>query len=112
MVAFPASPTRGTDMPQNQPERRDDCPDCDRGGMSRRNFLWTTVGSAAAIAGASAGVLGIPSISPAAEAASPGKATSETLVGQLYKSPKEEQKKAICFPFDHAKRSDVDNNWF
>jgi hypothetical protein len=54
----------------------------------------------------------MPKFNLAAEAARPSGASSETLVAQLYKSLKEEQKKAICFPFDHAKRSDIDNNWF
>jgi len=39
-------------------------------------------------------------------------ATSETLVGQLYGSLTDAQKKVICFPFDHELRSKVDNNWF
>ncbi len=89
------------------------CSDCDH--LSRRGFLKTTVGSAAAIAAASAGVLGvsaIPSFSFADEAAASAKPTSETLVTQLYKSLKDDQKKAICFPFDNPLRSDVDNNWF
>ena len=89
------------------------CADCD--SVSRRRFLKTTVGSAAAIAAASAGVLGVAGLSTgslAAEAASPNKSSAETLVAQLYKSLKAEQKKAICFPFDHPLRSDVDNNWF
>ena len=89
------------------------CSDCDH--LSRRGFLKTTVGSAAAIAAASAGVLGvsaIPNFSFADEAAIAPTPTSETLVAQLYKSLKDEQRKAICFPFDHPLRSDVDNNWF
>jgi hypothetical protein len=99
-------------MSQNQPPRTN-CTDCD--GPSRRDFLRTSVGAAAAIAGATAGVLGItPSGKTlAAEAASPQKTVeSETLVAQLYKSLKEEQRKAMCFPFEHKLRSEVDNNWF
>ncbi|QOV92416.1 DUF3500 domain-containing protein [Humisphaera borealis] len=38
-------------------------------------------------------------------------ASSETLVAQLYGSLKEEQKKILCFPFDHPLRLKVDNNW-
>jgi hypothetical protein len=50
----------------------------------------------------------------AAEAATPAAAaaSSETLVAQLYKSLDEEQKKVLCFPFDHKLRSEVNNNWF
>ena len=36
---------------------------------------------------------------------------SETLVTTLYKSLTDEQRKAICMPFDHELRSKVDNNW-
>jgi hypothetical protein len=89
------------------------CSDCD--SVTRRGFLKTTVGSAAAIAAASAGVLGLAGLSAnvmGEEIAAQIKPASETLVAQLYKSLKEEQKKAICFPFDHPLRSDVDNNWF
>ena len=39
------------------------------------------------------------------------KATGETLVQQLHGSLTEEQRKIICFDFDHALRSKVDNNW-
>lgn len=35
----------------------------------------------------------------------------ETLVATLYKSLSEEQRKAVCFAFDHPLRSKVDNNW-
>lgn len=37
--------------------------------------------------------------------------TSETLVTQLYQALSLEQRKAICFPFDHPLRNKVDNNW-
>jgi len=40
-----------------------------------------------------------------------GPAQSETLVTTLYRSLSEEQKRAICFPFDHELRKKVDNNW-
>lgn len=36
---------------------------------------------------------------------------SETLVAHLYHSLTEEQKKEVCFPFDHELRSKVDANW-
>jgi hypothetical protein len=88
------------------PARRIECPDCD--AVSRRNFLRTTAATVAAVAtvttAGGAWVRG-------AEAA-PAAPTSETLVAQLYKTLKDEQRKAICFPFDHPLRSDVDNNWF
>jgi hypothetical protein len=37
--------------------------------------------------------------------------TSETLVTTLYQSLTEVQRQAVVFPFDHALRSKVDNNW-
>ena len=39
------------------------------------------------------------------------KPTSETLVQTLHKSFSEEQRKQLCFPFDHPLRSKVNNNW-
>ena len=82
------------------------CPDCaspriiviDEPLIDRRGFLRQTTAAAAAMA-----------LAPWARAAE--KAKSETLVQQLYSSLSEEQKKSICFPFDHARRSMVDNNW-
>jgi Protein of unknown function (DUF3500) len=38
-------------------------------------------------------------------------APAETAVARLYKALKDEQKKTICFPFDHPLRSTVRNNW-
>ena len=71
-------------------------------GQSRRDFLKTTAGLAAACA-----VGSVPLIGRAAVLA----ATSETLVATLYKSLREEQRKALCFSFDHPLRTEVDNNW-
>ncbi|MEW6302575.1 MAG: DUF3500 domain-containing protein [Verrucomicrobiota bacterium] len=71
--------------------------------MDRRTFLKSTVAGVAAV---TAGTL------PSFAAAKKSKAgESETLVATLYKSLTEEQRKAICFPFDHPLRSKVDNNW-
>lgn len=72
--------------------------------MSRRRFLKST----AAVA-----LLPFGAVSEAADrlkraAAQP----SETLVGTLYKSLNEEQRKLICFPFGHELQSKIDNNWF
>ena len=97
-------------MSERNPMHSSSCPDC---GASRREFLKGTVGSLAAVTAASSGVLGLVSSGRrvlAAEAPAPT-ATSETLVQQLYSSLREEQKKVICFPFDHPLRSKVDNNW-
>ena len=37
--------------------------------------------------------------------------SSETLVGQFYKSLSEEQQKGVCFEFGHELQSKIDNNW-
>lgn len=89
----------------------DSCPDCsdstplDR-ALTRRKFLRQTAGTAAF---AAAGVA-LPSLAEAAKAGKK-KTQSETLVKSLYDSLSEEQRTAICFPFDHELRLKVDNNW-
>jgi hypothetical protein len=81
----------------NTSSRSASCPDCD--GFSRRDFLKTTLAASAALGG-------IPLIGHGAPAA-----TSETLVTTLYKSLREDQRKALCFAFDNPLRSEVDANW-
>lgn len=73
--------------------------------LSRRQFLKTTAGGLALSALAGAG----PRPLLAEETAQ--KDTSETLVTTFYKSLADEQKKSICFDFDHPLRHKVDNNW-
>ncbi len=68
--------------------------------LDRRTFL-----TGAAAAGA-ASALPVPSL--AAKAKAP---TAETLVQSLYKTLNDDQRAAICFPFDHDLRLKVDNNW-
>lgn len=76
------------------------------GPITRRDFLKTAIGGAAAATalGAAPGILAPRAL--AAKGAQP-----ETLVATLYKSLTEEQRKAVAFPFDHPLRSKVDNNW-
>lgn len=80
------------------------CPDCTE--PSRRSFLKTAAGGVAAFS--AAGMLGSHVL---ADDAVKSAADSETLVTSLFKTLTEEQKKEIVFPFDHALRSKVDNNW-
>ena len=80
------------------------CEDCC--GISRRNFLKTTIaGTAVAAAGS------LPAFAEKSGwlANTPGQ--PETLVATLFKSLNEKQRNEIAFAFDHPLRSKVDNNW-
>jgi hypothetical protein len=80
------------------------CPECD--GLSRRQFL-RGVGGAAAVAATG----GLPLFAvPRAASAAP-KGAQETLITRLYTTLTEEQKKAVCFGWDHPKRLMISNNW-
>jgi len=72
--------------------------------VSRRRFLKTTAAAATVL-------LPFGSVVEAADAAKATSKTSETLVGELYKTLTEEQRKAVCFPFGHELQSKVDNAW-
>src|SRR4051794_10863566 len=85
--------------------------DCCSHQVSRRDFLKNTVTGAVALA-AAAPLTGIAAQFEPAKKIANRIGTPETLVATLYKSLGEEQRKAICFPFDHPLRSKVDNNWF
>jgi hypothetical protein len=68
--------------------------------FSRRNFIKSSVAASALAASgmtglAKANVMGQP----------------ETLVAQLYKSFNDEQRKKLCFDWNHKKRSEVEANW-
>jgi hypothetical protein len=78
------------------------CLECEGDGLTRREFLKGAVVGAAATALPWAGVAGAAPAAPA---------TSETLVTQFYRTLTEEQRKVVCFPFEHPLRSKVDNNW-
>lgn len=82
----------------NTNDRSITCPDCD--SVSRRDFLKTTLAAAAVSSS-------LPIIGRAAQSSAP----SETLAATLFKSLSEEQRRAVCFAFDHPLRSKVDNNW-
>jgi hypothetical protein len=87
-----------------------ECPDC-ADGFDRRGFL-RTVGVTAAAAAAA------PLLVKEGHAAPTVKSAAETAVKGLYDSLTEEQRKAICFPWDHTEkargllRTFVSNNWF
>ncbi len=71
---------------------------------SRRAFLKST--TAVGLAASSGLVTSLPAVAKDAAPAEP-----ETLVQQLHGSLNEKQKKQVCFPFDHALRSAINNNW-
>jgi hypothetical protein len=69
--------------------------------LKRREFLKATA------AGLAAGGFCGARIGFAADAA----AQPETLVGQLYQSLTDDQKKLMAFDYDHPLRQEIDNNW-
>ncbi len=74
--------------------------------VSRRQFV-RTVG-----AGVLAAAAPMPGrIASAADVGPTRSAPAETTVGRLYKTLNAEQRKLLCFPFDHPLRSRVGNNW-
>ena len=68
--------------------------------MDRRRFVKSAVLGSAALAAV-----------PLGQAAKK-KASSETLVAQLFNSLNEGQKKVVAFPFEHPLREKVNNNWY
>jgi len=84
---------------------RVDCADCND-SFSRRDFV-KAVGGAAVAAGA------IPLfVSPGTVQAAPtSKSKAETTVKKFYESLSANQKKAVCFGFDHPNRSKLNPNW-
>ena len=76
------------------------CPDC-QPNLSRREFVQAVGGTALA-----AGML------PRFVGAAPKPdSPAETAVAQFFKSLTDEQKKEICFPFDHERRRTINANW-
>lgn len=84
--------------------RKADCPECSA-PLTRRDFVRATGAAAAALTigwGRSAPALGAPP-SPSSP--------SETAVARLFTSLNDDQRKAICLPFDDPKRSRINANW-
>ncbi len=101
-------------MDQAKPKRV--CPDCEnpeRLDVGRREFL-RTVGMAAAVA--ATGGIELFAVPRAAAAPTP-KSTAETAVKALYETLTDDQKKVVCFAWDHKDpqrgllRTHVSNNW-
>ena len=92
-------------MRKEDASRQLPCSDC--GDVSRRRFLRTAATTAGA-AGLSLGSAGSLLSAEEKKKAQP----AETVVKQLFDSLKDKQRKLVCMPFDHAKRSMINNNWF
>ncbi len=82
---------------------RTDCPECGDNSVSRRDFVRRVTG--AAVAGSL-----LPLARTALANPSPSSA-AETNVKRFYDTLTEDQKKTICFPFDHPLRSKINANW-
>jgi hypothetical protein len=92
------------------------CPDCALDtdvGVGRREFLRTVGAGAAAAATGGLAVFATPRV----QAAPTPKSVAETAVKGLYDSLTEEQRKVVCFEWDHKDpqrgllRTHVSNNW-
>ncbi len=79
------------------------CPDCNP--SNRRSFIKTVAGASAlallSTRSLSAGLFSGPSLNSA----------SETAVSEFFKSLTDEQKKTLCFPFEHELRHRISANW-
>jgi hypothetical protein len=81
------------------------CSDCES-DLSRRDFLRSAGG--ATLAGA-VGSLLIPSAG--LYAAPSAKSAAETAVGRFYQSLTDQQRDAICLPFNHPQQHKISANW-
>jgi hypothetical protein len=86
-------------------ESRNTCPDCDD-SLSRRAFVRTVTG--AAVAGS---LLPLAAAPRGAGAAPSPKSTAETAAKRFFDSLSADQRKVICFPFDHPLRRKINANW-
>ena len=84
-------------------KRPKSCSDCQN--LDRRDFV--KIGGAA-LAGAASTALFDARFAHAAPTPS---SAAETVVGELYASLSDQQKKAICLPFDHKDRRRISANW-
>jgi len=81
-----------------------DCTSLNSTALDRRDFL-RSVGTVAFAAAAA------PMLSSSVFAAPSPKSGAETVAAELYKSLSDEQKKVICFDFDHELRKRINANW-
>jgi Protein of unknown function (DUF3500) len=99
---FPPNPIHFRQEPAMTPNPRPGCPE--HASYTRRRFLGTVGASAVAAAA-------LPLWERTALAAPTAKSGAETVAAELYKSLSDEQKKAVCFAFDHDLRKKINANW-
>jgi len=85
------------------------CPDCHDEEINRRDFVRKVGGIAIAGGLLPLATGGRPGF--ADDAKDKAKGAAETAVKRLYDTLKPEQKKVICFPFDHPLRTKINANW-
>jgi hypothetical protein len=76
----------------------------DRESFTRRNFL-------GAIGGAALTTAAMPLLNRVALAAPTANSSAETVAAELYRSLSDEQRKSVCFAFDHELRKRINANW-
>lgn len=86
-------------------EKRIVCPDCDE-RVTRRQFV-----KAAGVVAVAAGAVPLFATPKRVQAAPTFKSPAETAAKRLYEVLTDEQKKVICFPFDHELRHRINANW-
>jgi hypothetical protein len=79
------------------------CPEC--AGVDRREFVRAVGGLAAA------GAAPLLGLSRSVFAAPTPSSSAETAAARLHQSLTDEQREAICFPFEHPLRSKISANW-
>jgi hypothetical protein len=84
------------------PKKPANCPDCD--AFDRRDFL-------RAVSGAALATAAVPLLGSAAWGAPTFKSGAETVAVELYNSLSADQKKQVCFDFDHDLRKKINANW-
>lgn len=84
------------------PKKPANCPDCD--AFDRRDFL-------RAVSGAALATAAVPLLGSTAWGAPTSKSGAETVAAELYKSLSADQKKQVCFDFDHDLRKKINANW-
>ena len=82
-------------------DKRITCPDCES-GWTRRDFVKAAGGAA---------LLAATPLARHASAAPTASSSAETAAKRLYESLNDEQRKQICFDFDHPLRQKINANW-